>query len=192
MSKVTARSPDVRVSKFLSLVLRHEPSAAGVTLDAAGWVDVATLLAGCAAHGVPITPEQLAAVVAGSDKQRFAFSDDRKRIRANQGHSVPVELGHANAAPPAVLYHGTPARNLDAIRREGLRRMGRHDVHLSEDAAQTLAVGQRRGPAVLLTVRAADMAAAGHLFRVTPNRVWLTEGVPTSFIEFPEYNRDDR
>ncbi len=185
MSERQGKSGDVHVSKFLSLVLRHQPAAAGITLDEAGWVPVSELLAGCAAHGVPITPEQLAAVVAGSEKQRFAFSEDRTRIRANQGHSVEVELGHAAATPPAVLYHGTPTRFLDAIRREGLRRMARHHVHLSEDAAMTLAVGQRRGQAVLLTIRSAEMAAAGHVFRVTPNRVWLADAVPAEFIEFP-------
>ena len=176
---------DVRVSKFLSLVLRHEPARVGVTLDPAGWVAVEALLAGCVAAGVAITADELAAIVAGSDKQRFAFSDDGLFIRANQGHSVEVELGHAAADPPAVLYHGTPRRTVDAIRREGLSKMGRHHVHLSEDAAVTLAAGSRRGPAVLLGVRAAAMAAAGHRFLVTPNRVWLADAVPAAFIDFP-------
>lgn len=175
MAKRRSEQGDVRLSKFLSLVLRHDPGRVGVTLDAAGWV----------AHGVPITPAELDAVVAGSDKQRFAFSDDRTRIRANQGHSVEVGLGHATAAPPAVLYHGTPRRNLDAIRRDGLRRMGRHPVHLSADAAVTPAAGRRRGPAVLLAVRAAEMAAAGHAFHLTPNHVWLADAVPAAFIDFP-------
>ena len=138
MAQQRTNARAVHLSKFLSLVLRHDPAAAGVTLDSSGWVDVDALLAGCAAHGMPITPDELAAVVAGSDKQRFACSADRQRIRANQGHSVEVELGHAAAAPPAVLYHGTPKRNLDAIRREGLLPMERHHVHLSEDAALTL------------------------------------------------------
>jgi putative RNA 2'-phosphotransferase len=175
----------VAVSRFLSLVLRHDPAKAGIALDSAGWVSVDALLVGCAAHGMPITPDDLAAVVAGSDKQRFAFSDDHTRIRANQGHSVEVDLGHAEAVPPPVLYHGTPVRNLSAIRRDGLLRMERHHVHLSEDAALTLAAGGRRGPAVLLPVRAAEMAAAGHVFRVTPNRVWLADAVPAAFIDFP-------
>ncbi len=171
------------VSKFLSLVLRHEPARAGLTLDEAGWVDVDALLAGCAAAGVGVTAAELVAVVARSDKQRFALSDDGRRIRANQGHSVEVELGHAAAVPPAVLYHGTPGRNVAAIGREGLQRMGRHHVHLSADPAVTLAAGNRRGAAVLLRIRAGEMAAAGHVFHVTPNHVWLTDAVPPAFID---------
>ena len=181
----TSPSRAVHVSKFLSLVLRHDPGQIGVALDPAGWVAVDTLLAAMAAHGTAVTPAELAAVVANSDKQRFALSDDGRHIRANQGHSVPVDLGHARADPPAVLYHGTPVRAVPAIRVEGLRKMARHHVHLSTDAALTLAVGHRRGPAVLLTIRAAEMAAAGHAFHVTPNHVWLADAVPPAFIDFP-------
>src|SRR3954469_19205912 len=140
-------------SKFLSLVLRHDPQAAGVALDEAGWVGAAELLAGCERAGVRITDDELREIVRTSDKKRFALSEDGTRIRANQGHSVDVELGHAAAVPPELLYHGTPERSVDAIRREGLRKMQRHHVHLSVDVQQTLAVGARRWRPVLLTIR---------------------------------------
>lgn len=123
----------ISTSKFLSLVLRHEPGRIGLTLDAAGWTDVDALLAACAAHGVAITRGQLAELVAHSDKQRFALSADGDRIRANQGHSVEVELGLVAQAPPARLYHGTVHAALGAIRATGLERRARHHVHLSAD-----------------------------------------------------------
>lgn len=177
--------PSVHLSKFLSLVLRHDPGKIGITLDEAGWVAVDELLRGCAAHGSPVTREQLDTVVVSSDKQRFAFSEDRSRIRANQGHSVAVDLGYAPATPPNVLYHGTPERFLEAIRGAGLQKMQRHHVHLSESPQVTLEAGARRGRAVLLTIKAKEMAVAGHAFFVTPNRVWLTDSVPVEFLIFP-------
>jgi putative RNA 2'-phosphotransferase len=176
----------VRISKFLSLVLRHKPDEIGIELDEAGWVPVRELLEACEAHGMAFTREELHTVVATSDKQRFAFSEDKKRIRANQGHSVEVELGHAPATPPEVLYHGTPIGAVEAIRREGLKKMQRHHVHLSENIEQTLAVGARRGRAVLLKIRAGEMHREGIAFFKTPNNVWLTEAVAARYIEFPE------
>jgi putative RNA 2'-phosphotransferase len=123
----------VQISKFLSLVLRHDPGRVGIALDDAGWIDVATLLAACAAHGVPISRDGLAAIVASSDKQRFAFSPDGKRIRANQGHSIEVDLQLPPVQPPATLFHGTAEPALASIRTEGLVRGKRHHVHLSND-----------------------------------------------------------
>lgn len=175
----------ISTSKFLSLVLRHKPETIGVTLDPAGWIGVDDLLAACARHGRTIWREQLEQIVATSDKKRFAFSEDGTQIRANQGHSVDVELGHAPATPPERLYHGTPERSVAAIRRQGLLKMQRHHVHLSENVQQTLAVGARRGRPVLLAVRAGDMHRAGHVFYRTPNNVWLVDAVPPEFIEFP-------
>src|SRR5690348_12196580 len=122
---------NVKISKFLSLVLRHKPEEIGITLDDAGWVDVDTLLAACAKHRFPLTREQLETVVATSDKKRFAFNETGTRIRANQGHSVEVELGYAPAQPPEILYHGTADRFIDSIRRQGLVKGKRHHVHLS-------------------------------------------------------------
>jgi putative RNA 2'-phosphotransferase len=175
-------SDHVRLSKFLSLVLRHEPHKAGLTLDSAGWVEVDVLLRGCAAAGVPITRAELDAIVAQSDKQRFALSEDRARIRANQGHSVEVELDYAAAQPPEVLYHGTADRFLESIRAQGLLKGRRHHVHLSADRAVALEVGRRHGRPILIVVAAATMVRTGHVFFRSANGVWLTEHVPVEFM----------
>lgn len=172
----------VRISKFLSLILRHEPVRAGLTLDAAGWVDVDALMRGCAAAGFAFTRAELEAIVAGSDKQRFAFNADRTRIRANQGHSVEVQLDYAAVPPPEVLYHGTAERFLNSIRAQGLRKAQRHHVHLSADRAVALEVGRRHGQPVVLVIAAGTMHRAGHVFFRSANGVWLTEHVPTTFL----------
>lgn len=174
-----------RTSKFLSLVLRHQPELAGIVLDDAGWTDVDQLLAGCARHGVRLTRTELAALVAGSDKQRFALSPDGARIRANQGHSVDVELGLPDATPPARLYHGTYPDALPGIRAQGLLKGQRHAVHLTADPTTASKVGMRRGAPVILTVRADELVAAGHRFQVSANGVWLTEHVPPAFLDLP-------
>lgn len=174
----------VRTSKFLSLVLRHQPGSIGIELDDAGWTDVERLLAAATAKGVPLTRGELAELVASSDKQRFALSADGQRIRANQGHSVEVELDLPDAAPPARLYHGTFLDALPSIRAEGLRKGARHAVHLTADTTTASKVGMRRGAPVILAVRADEMAAAGLRFQVSANGVWLTEHVPPAFIDF--------
>jgi putative RNA 2'-phosphotransferase len=173
------------LSKFLSLVLRHRPSVVGLSLDAQGWADVDELLARCHAHGRSFDRATLDEMVATNPKQRFAFSDDKRRIRASQGHSVDVELGYEAAIPPARLFHGTVAGVLAAIRAEGLRKMRRHHVHLSADEATARLVGARRGAPVILTVDAAAMHTAKHVFYVSANGVWLTEAVPPEFLVFP-------
>lgn len=169
-------------SKFLSYVLRHAPHSVGITLDSAGWVNVDVLLSACADHGRPLTRADLEEVVATSSKQRFAFSDDGQSIRANQGHSTQVDLGYEPAEPPDVLYHGTYADALAAIRATGVLKMSRHHVHLSADEATATAVGGRRGRPVILTVDTVAMRHAGHLFFVTPSAVWLTDSVPPEFL----------
>jgi putative RNA 2'-phosphotransferase len=170
-------------SKFLSLVLRHQPELVGITLDEAGWVAVDELLAGCARQGRAISRAELAEIVRTSDKQRFALSEDGTRIRANQGHSVQVELGHEPATPPEVLYHGTAEKYLAGIRREGLKKGARHDVHLSERVETAGAVGSRHGRLVLLEIAAGRMHREGFLFSRTPNGVWLTDHVPAEFVK---------
>jgi putative RNA 2'-phosphotransferase len=176
----------VKISKFLSLVLRHQPEKIGLRLDAAGWVAVEDLLAACNAHGQPVTREQLQAVVAQNDKQRFALSADGLRIRASQGHSVEIELGYEPAPPPALLYHGTAERFLASIRAQGLLKGQRHHVHLSADAETARKVGQRHGKAVVLTVQAAPMQQHGFPFYLSTNGVWLTEHVPVTYLIFQE------
>lgn len=175
----------VSLSKFLSLILRHEPQRIGVTLDANGWISVEDLLSALHAYGKRVTLLDLQQVVAENDKQRFALSPDGLRIRANQGHSVRVDLEYEPCAPPSVLYHGTVRRFLTAIRSQGLLKGSRHHVHLSARREVALQVGQRRGQPVILTVRADAMAASGHTFFRTPNGVWLVDHVPPQFLIFP-------
>ncbi len=174
-----------RRSKFLSLVLRHQPETIGLVLDEAGWVAIDTLLAQMAAHGKSTSRETLEELVRASSKQRFAISDDGLRIRANQGHSVFVQLGLAAAKPPARLFHGTVAAALQAIQAEGLSKMNRHHVHLSADSATATMVGQRRGKAIVLGVEAGRMSEAGFVFYRSENGVWLTEAVPRQFLVMP-------
>jgi putative RNA 2'-phosphotransferase len=173
---------DKTISKTLSFWLRHRPDAAGLTLEPAGWTDTDSVLAALATEGIDCDWERLLSVVEGSDKQRFELSADGARIRARQGHSVEVELGWPRVEPPELLYHGTVERFLEPIRAEGLKPMRRHHVHLSPDQATATIVGARRGEAVILTVRAGAMAAAGHVFFLTGNGVWLTDHVPPAFL----------
>lgn len=177
--------PLVPLSKFLSLVLRHHPESIGVTLDKAGWVEVTPLLAACAAHGRSMTHDELYRVVGENDKQRFALSADRTRIRASQGHSVPVALDYAAAVPPDVLFHGTVAATLEGIRKHGLLKRGRQHVHLSASREVAQQVGARRGKPVILEVRAAAMCGRGFQFFRSPNGVWLIDHVPSEYLSFP-------
>ncbi|MFJ4687598.1 RNA 2'-phosphotransferase [Streptomyces sp. NPDC088789] len=174
----------VKVSKYLSKHLRHQPERIGLALDEGGWVEIDTLIAAARAHGFRFTHEELDHVVATNDKRRFAV--DGPRIRASQGHSVEVDLGLPPATPPPYLYHGTVARHLDAIRAQGLRPMNRHDVHLSADRETATRVGARRGRPVVLSVDAGAMHRDGQVFHVSANGVWLTREVPPGYLRFPE------
>ncbi|MFF9013171.1 RNA 2'-phosphotransferase [Streptomyces sp. NPDC014870] len=173
----------VKVSKYLSKHLRHQPERIGLVLDPNGWTEIDALLRAAGDHGFPITRAELDHVVAANDKKRFAIDGDR--IRASQGHTVQVDLDLPPAQPPAYLYHGTVAASLDAIRAEGLRPMARHHVHLSPDRETATRVGARRGRPVVLSVDAGAMHRAGHVFHVSANGVWLTDAVPPEFLRFP-------
>ncbi len=173
----------VRVSKYLARHLRHEPERIGLTLDPGGWVEIDALVEAAAAHGFRFTRAELDHVVATNDKRRFAV--EGTRIRASQGHTVPVDLGLPEAVPPPYLYHGTVARHLPAIRTEGLRPMNRHAVHLSPDRATAARVGARRGRPVVLPVDSGAMHRDGHVFRVSANGVWLAAAVPPEYVRFP-------
>ncbi|MER6978906.1 RNA 2'-phosphotransferase [Streptomyces carpinensis] len=173
----------VKVSKYLSRHLRHQPGRIGLTLDEGGWVGIDALIEAAAAHGFRFTREELDHVVAANDKQRFAIEGDR--IRASQGHTIDVDLGLPAAIPPPYLYHGTVARNLEAIHAEGLLPMNRHDVHLSPDRETATRVGARRGRPVVLAVDASAMHRDGHVFHVSANGVWLTKAVPPRYLRFP-------
>jgi putative RNA 2'-phosphotransferase len=177
--------PKVRASKLIALALRHDPAALGITLDRAGFTDVTSLLAALSTHGVTLTESELEELVRSSDKQRFALTADRTRIRANHGHSVDVDLGLVPEVPPERLYHGTVGKFLDRIRREGLVAGARRYVHLSIDVATAELVARRRGRPIVIGVLAGEMHRAGHaLFRSTSG-IWLTEQVSRQFLEYP-------
>ena len=168
----------LRLSKFLSLVLRHQPERIGLQLDENGWADVDVLIDKAAVHGVALTRELIAAIVATSDKRRFALDAASGRIRANQGHSVDIDLGLQPTEPPAILFHGTAVATVPAIRREGLKPGNRQHVHLSLDEATAVKVGQRHGRPVVLRVFAGKMWGQGTPFYCSANGVWLTPAVP--------------
>lgn len=174
-----------KTSKFLSLVLRHEPEAIGLQLDANGWADIDTLIELANAGGKPVTRALIEQVVRESDKQRFAISDDGLRIRANQGHSIEVDLDLTALEPPAALYHGTATRFAKSIRNLGLVKQSRQHVHLSSDRDTAVKVGGRHGKPLVLTVRAGEMHARGIAFFRSANGVWLTDAVAAEFIDWP-------
>lgn len=172
----------VRVSRFLSKHLRHQPERIGLALAPGGWVTVEALVAACARAGVPLSRAELDEVVARNNKQRFAFDESGTRIRASQGHSVPVDLELEPREPPAALYHGTGAGTVAAIQREGLRKMRRHHVHLSSDVATAVTVGRRHGRPVVFVVDAAALRRDGYTFFRSENGVWLVDAVPPTYL----------
>jgi putative RNA 2'-phosphotransferase len=176
----------IRASKFLSKHLRHDPADVGLMLETGGWVAVADLLAACDRAGLPLSPAELAEIVASSDKQRFAFDETGVRIRANQGHSVEVDLELSPTNPPEVLFHGTGASAVAAILRDGLRKMQRHHVHLSRDVDTARRVGARHGRPVVFAVDAGAMNRAGCVFYCSANGVWLTDMVSPEFLRIVE------
>jgi putative RNA 2'-phosphotransferase len=178
----SARHKDV--SRFLSRVLRHEPHSIGLALDAQGWAEIDELVERAGAQGMRLTRDLILRVAATSDKQRFAC-DGAGRIRANHGHTVAIDLGIEPSEPPEILFHGTAASSVPAIKAEGLVPGVRQYVHLSVDAATATSVGRRRGRPVVLQVAAGRMWSAGHKFVRSASAVWLTSVVPAEFIQFP-------
>lgn len=173
----------VRRSKLISKVLRHQPSLAGLALGAGGWVMVDDLLAGLRERaGVTLTRADLNEIVAKNNKRRFAFDETGTHIRASQGHSVEVDLGLTQLEPPETLYHGTGARTVAAIQREGLRKMRRHHVHLSADVATARIVGARHGVPAIFAVAAGAMARVGAAFYRSENGVWLVDAVEPRYL----------
>jgi len=172
-----------KLSKFLSLILRHKPDIVGISLDEHGWADVEALLRGIQKSGRNIDASLLEKIVAENDKQRFSFSEDRKRIRANQGHSLQVDVELVSRKPPAVLYHGTVERNRASIEEKGLLRGTRLYVHLSEDVETAMKVAARRkGERLIYQVDAGRMFRDGFMFYRSVNGVWLTKMVPTDYL----------
>lgn len=171
-----------RLSRFLSLVLRHKPQTINLDLDDKGWAEVDDLIAKVRASGRKLDRPSLERLVATNDKKRFTLSDDGRRIRAAQGHSIPVDLDIPPKAPPSSLYHGTADRFLNAILAEGLKPRSRRQVHLSMDLKTARTVGARHGRPVILKVDAAAMARDGLLFYQAENGVWLTDTVPPAYL----------
>ncbi len=173
----------VKRSKFLALILRHQPESVGLTLEKEGWASVDAVLGVCQKKGRGMSRAELSELVNLCPKQRYAFDETGQKIRASQGHSTEgVEMTFAKAEPPEVLYHGTIEQFLPSIFEKGLIPGSRHHVHLSADRETALNVGQRRGKPVLLQLDTGAMRAAGEDFYLSDNGVWLAERVAPEFL----------
>lgn len=170
--------------KFLSLILRHSPQTIGLQLDENGWADIDEFIIKSARHHQYFTKTELEEIVTQNDKQRFAFNVTHTKIRANQGHSIEVELNLAEQQPPEYLYHGTIEKFIGSIEREGLQKMSRQHVHLSADRNTAVKVGSRRGKPVILKIRSGEMHKDVLVFYLSENGVWLTDNVPVKYIDF--------
>ena len=173
-------------SKFLSLVLRHHPETIGITLDAHGWAEVNVLIKHMKRKFPVFGLKMLEEIVATDSKQRYAFSEGNTKIRANQGHSLAVELELLPQMPPEYLYHGTASRFVESILKSGLQKQTRQYVHLSIDIATATKVGARHGKPVIFKVNTKAMYEAGYVFYLSANGVWLTDMVPPKFLELVE------
>jgi putative RNA 2'-phosphotransferase len=172
------------ISKLLSYILRHSPETIGLKLDENGWAEVSELIAKFDLYDRRIDFELLEYIVENNDKKRFAFNDDKTKIRASQGHSISVELNLNEIEPLASLYHGTVEKFLSDIKVQGLQKMSRQHVHLSADKETANKVGGGRGKPIILTVNSGEMHRAGYKFYLSANNVWLTDVVPAEYITF--------
>lgn len=172
----------IDTSRFISLILRHKPDAIGITLDEHGWANVDELIAGIA-KTQPIDMEMLEEIVRTDDKQRYSFNEDKTLIRANQGHSIPVDVELEQLTPPELLYHGTGKKYMQSIEQQGLIPRSRLYVHLSADSDTAKVVGTRHGEPVIYIVHSGEMARNGFSFFRSVNGVWLTKQVPVTYLE---------
>ena len=172
---------NTEVSKFISLILRHKPEVIGISLDEHGWADVSELIAGVS-RTCPLNMERLEEIVRTDRNQRYSFNEDHTKIRANQGHSIPVDVELKQADPPDVLYHGTGEKYADSIRRMGLIPKSRLYVHLSGDTAAAVNVGKRHGRPVVFRVDTRKMKEDGFVFFLSANGVWLIKQVPVRYL----------
>lgn len=183
LSRSTMNEKDKkRTGKFISLILRHEPQKIGLSLDENGWASVEELISRCACHRVYFSKEELQEIVETNDKKRYSYNEDQTQIRANQGHSITVNLDLPSVKPPEYLYHGTADRFMASISREGIRNMNRHHVHLSKEKNTAAQVGSRHGRTVVLIIFSGQMFRDGIEFYVSDNGVWLTDYVDPKYI----------
>lgn len=171
------------LSKFLSLILRHKPEVVGIKLDSNGWADVDALIEGAMDKGKEMDLPILEAIVASDEKQRYTFNEDKSKIRANQGHSVKVDLELEPVKPPKILYHGTTERFVQSIMLKGIEPRSRNHVHLSEDVETATEVGDRRGDTMIFKVFSGAMFRDGFHFYQSANGVWLTDLVPNKYLD---------
>ena len=170
-----------QTSRYISLILRHKPETIGITLDEHGWANVDELIAGIS-RTHPLTLELLQEIVRTDEKQRYSFNEDKTLIRANQGHSIPVDVELPELEPPAILYHGTGQKYVESIDHQGLLPKSRLYVHLSTDKDTAVKVGKRHGVPVIYTIQAGKMFADRYLFYCSVNGVWLTKKVPIEYL----------
>lgn len=174
------------IGKYISLILRHKPETIGITLDEHGWASVTELIEGIS-KSYEIDMKKLEEIVANDNKQRYSFNEEKTLIRANQGHSIPVDVELGKKIPPEVLYHGTAVKYEYAIDEQGLISKSRLYVHLSSDVDTAITVGKRHGNPVVYKVLARNMHNAGYEFFLSANGVWLTKQVPKAFLEKIEF-----
>lgn len=170
------------ISRFMSLILRHKPETIGISLDEHGWTNVDELIEGIAKTR-EFNMDILEEVVKTDNKQRYSFNEDKTLIRANQGHSIPVDVELDEVEPPAELWHGTGEKYVESIEKMGLIPKSRLYVHLSKDSDTAINVGRRHGKPVLYTVKTGDMFKDGYKFFLSKNGVWLTKEVPVKYLE---------
>ena len=173
---------NIKLNKYLCLILRHKPEIIGVKLDISGWTDVAILIDNLKKKGKKINFEQLKLIVETDNKNRFSFDESFKKIRANQGHSVNIDLGYKAQQPPEFLFHGTATRLVKSIIKNGLDKRNRHHVHLSLDVKTAIIVGKRHGEPHVFKILAGKMFNEGFLFYLSENGVWLTDNVPVKYL----------
>ena len=172
-----------KTSKFLSLILRHKPETIGISLDENGWAEVSEILEGINREGQRINMAILEEIVETNNKKRFCFNEDKTKIRANQGHSIEVDVELSPTTPPPVLYHGTADRFYESIARDGLQKRSRNHVHLSADTETAVNVGKRHGSPIVLKIDTEAMLTGGAVFYLSKNNIWLTDNVPAKFLE---------
>lgn len=173
---------EVKLSKFISLILRHQPEVINIKLDEKGWANVDELIDGINRKGYHIDFKILSEIVKNNNKQRFTFNDDQTKIRANQGHSIDVDVELEEVIPPDILYHGTSRKYVENIMKEGIKKQGRNYVHLSQDEKTAIIVGKRHGDPVVFQIDAKQMSMDGILFYQSKNKVWLTEYINPRYL----------